>query len=86
MNAIPIVSWAERKEAYAHAQKAHRGQAGAYANLCKSTNAKLIEAIFADEEKCTRLVDTHHWLFRDPQAFTAAVKATARKRVAEAQR
>jgi hypothetical protein len=81
---IPVSSWVERKFAYAHAQKAHHGQREAYANLRTSTNAKLIEQIFADEAKCLRLLDTHHWLFSNPDAVEAAIKAIARKRVREA--
>ena len=81
---IPVSSWAGHKVAYAHAQRSHHGQRQAYANLRKSTNAKLIEQIFADEAKCLRLLDTHHWLFRNPDAVEAAIKAIARKSVAEA--
>lgn len=83
---IPIESWAERKRAYERAQRAHHGQRDAYAHLRKGTNAALIQQIFADEAKCLRIVETHPWLIRDPDAFVAAVKAVARRRVAEARR
>lgn len=78
---IPVESWTERKRDFERAQRAHRGQRDTYAKFRKATNAVLIEQIFADADKCERLVDTHPWLFRDPDAFVAAVKATARRRV-----
>lgn len=81
---IPTELWADHKRAVECSRKAHRGQRDAYAHLRKATNSKLIEGIFTDACEPARLVETHPWLFRDPDAFVAAVKATARRAVAEA--
>lgn len=83
---IPVESWAARKANYDRAQRSHHGRGDAYAHLRKATNSALIEQIFADEAKCLGMIDSHPWIFRDPGAVSAAIKAVARKRVAEARR
>lgn len=81
-----VESWAARKSAFELSQRAHRDQREAGAKFRKATNAALIEEIFAKAVEPARIVETHPWLIRDPEAFTAAVKATARRRVEEARR
>lgn len=86
---IPIEAWADRKLAYARAQRAHRRQADTYAHLRKGTHEALMrEVLNKDDRALIEMIHTHPWLFRDANtiAFAEAVKATARRRVQEARR
>jgi hypothetical protein len=84
---IPVQSWAERKLAYAHAQKAHHGQRVAYTHLRRGTHEALMRDVLNKEDGALlSLIETHPWLFSRGEAFDVAIKAIARKRVAEANR
>jgi hypothetical protein len=88
---IPVESWAERKLAFERSRRAHRGQAHAYAHLRKATYDSLkrdvISRLDREDAAIHVLIESHPWLYaRDPEAFDAAIKAIARRRVAEARR
>jgi hypothetical protein len=84
---ILVQSWAGRKLAYAHAQKAHHGQRVAYAHLRRGTHEALMRDVLNKEDAALiALIETRPWLFSRGDSFEAAIKAIARKRVAEAQR
>jgi hypothetical protein len=83
---IPVGSWAVRKLAYAHAQRAHHGQREAYAHLRRGTHEALMRDVLNKEDAALiALIETHQWLFSRNVAFEVAIKAIARKRVREAQ-
>jgi hypothetical protein len=82
---IPVGSWSGRKLAYAHAKRAHRGQREKYAQLRTGTNEALMRGVVDKEDDALiALIETRPWLFSREGAFEIAIKAIARRRVAEA--